>query len=48
MMKRIIDSLNIKIEALELESKINATKLKDKDTQLKKYKDLLMKTKGGR
>lgn len=43
MMKRIIDNLGVKIGALELEAKISVTKLKDKDTLLKKYKDMLLK-----
>lgn len=48
MMQGIIDKLTVKINALELEAKISSSKLRDKDQQLRKYKDICLKTKGGR
>ena len=40
-MKKIIESLGVKIDALELEAKISNTKLAEKDKMVKKYKDML-------
>jgi len=46
MMKKIIEQLGVKINALELQAKIAKEQMKEKDSKIKKYKDIALKTPG--
>ena len=40
-MKKIIENLGVKINALELEAKISNSKIHEKDKKVEKYKNML-------